>query len=203
MISKNSCRPATAGIRSVFPVQVFYGKCFLKILPSFCLWGTLCVRKGIPQLLDAWERAHPKARLTLCGRVLDGLDQRFARQLARPEVTLLQHTDSIGALYDQADFFVFPSLEEGGPLVTYEAMAHGVVPMVSTMGAGAVVREGIDGIIVDTMTAGAWAEALLTLLHSPPADCLRMSQNASRRAGLFTWERVARQRARLIEERSA
>ena len=169
--------------------------------PTVLFVGMLCVRKGIPQLLQAWEQLQPKARLILCGRVLDDLDRHFAKQLARPEVTLLQHTDSIGQLYEQADFFVFPSLEEGGPLVTYEAMAHGLVPLVSPMGAGAVVRDGRDGFVVAENTAEAWAGAIRTALQSSPAALARISSAAVRRANEFTWERVALQRAQLFQER--
>ncbi len=169
--------------------------------PTFLFVGMLCVRKGIPVLLEAWEQARINGRLILCGRVLDELDKRFVKQLARPDVRLMSHTDAIGELYGRADYFVFPSLEEGGPLVTYEAMAHGAVPMVSPMGAGAVVRKGKDGFVVEETTVEAWSNALRSAMEIPSGELHRMSLAAIERAGDFTWERVAYRRAQLLEER--
>ncbi|MEG4235840.1 glycosyltransferase family 4 protein [Microcoleus sp. Pol11C3] len=97
-------------------------------------------------------------------------------------------------------FFAFPSLEEGSPLVTYEAMANGLPVLTSPMGAGSIARDGKDGIIVSPYDE----EALVTGLQQL-AGCaelrLRMSDSARSRAQEFTWEKVARRRAELVLER--
>jgi glycosyltransferase involved in cell wall biosynthesis len=40
----------------------------------------------------------------------------------------------VGNAYSVADIFVFPSLEEGSPLVTHEAMTHGLPLLVFSNG---------------------------------------------------------------------
>jgi glycosyltransferase involved in cell wall biosynthesis len=109
-------------------------------------------------------------------------------------------TSDIALAYREADFFAFPSLEEGSPLVTYEAMANCLPVLTSPMGAGGVARDGKDGIIVSPYDE----EALVTGLQQL-AGCaelrLRMSDSARERAQEFTWEKVARRRAQLVLER--
>ena len=73
----------------------------------------------------------------------------------------MDYTRDIAFAYREADFFAFPSLEEGSPLVTYEAMANGLPVLTSPMGAGGIVRDGKDGIIVSPYDE----EALVTGLQ--------------------------------------
>jgi glycosyltransferase involved in cell wall biosynthesis len=88
--------------------------------------GSVCVRKGAPRLLQAWEKAGIKARLLLCGSMEPAIAETCSRILARSDVIHRDYTSDIAFAYREADFFAFPSLEEGSPLVTYEAMANGL-----------------------------------------------------------------------------
>jgi hypothetical protein len=64
----------------------------------------------------------------------------------------------------------------GGPLVTYEALAHCLPMLVSPMGAGAIVRDKIDGVIVPDHSAEHWAHGAFTPLFE--------SESWSSRAGV-------------------
>jgi len=162
--------------------------------------GTLSVRKGAHLLLQAWEKAGIAGRLMLCGRMEPVIAARCAHILSRPDVVWREHNPNIGEVYASADIFAFPSLEEGGPLVTYEAMAHGMPVVVSQMGAGAVVRPDLDGIVISPYDEDAWIDALRRLATS--ADLRRHLGNAARlRAQEFTWEKAAVRRANSILER--
>ncbi|MDQ7028789.1 MAG: glycosyltransferase family 4 protein, partial [Ardenticatenia bacterium] len=86
----------------------------------------------------------------------------------------------------QADVFVFPSLQEGSALVTYEALACGL-PVVTTPNAGSVVRDGIEGFLVPIRDVEALA-ARLEHLRADEGLHLEMGQAARRRAKAFTWE---------------
>jgi glycosyltransferase involved in cell wall biosynthesis len=162
--------------------------------------GRVCVRKGAHLLLRAWEKAGIKGRLLLCGTMEPAIAETCSRILARSDVIHRDYTSDIALAYREADFFAFPSLEEGGPMVTYEAMANGLPVLTSPMGAGSVARDGKDGIIVSPYDE----EALVTGLQQL-AGCaelrLRMSDSARERAQEFTWEKVARRRAELVLER--
>jgi glycosyltransferase involved in cell wall biosynthesis len=155
--------------------------------------GSICVRKGSHILLKAWEKAGIKGKLILFGTLQPVIAEVCRDVLARPDVTHLSYnsnSDSVSSIYQKADIFAFPSLEEGSPLVTYEAMAHGLPILTSPMGAGGVVRDGIDGIIVSPYDEDAFVESLQKLTSSPTLRD-RLGQSAYQRAKDFTWEKTA------------
>lgn len=166
--------------------------------PKFLFVGTLCVRKGVPLLLQAWSEADIDGELIFCGTMERSIKERFGEYFQRQDITHIPFTQNIGDYYNQADVFVFPSYEEGGPMVTYEAMAHGAVPLVSEMGAGAVVQDQENGLIIPLEKDG-WVEALRTVSGNF-AERERLGRSARQRALEFTWERVAAQRATLLKE---
>lgn len=159
--------------------------------------GSICVRKGAHLLLRAWERAGIKGQLILFGTIEPAIAKTCSEILARPDVVHYEYSADYAFAYRQADIFAFPSLEEGSPLVAYEAMAHGLPMLVSPMGAGGIVRDGIDGMIVSPYDSDAWVEALRQLAYSPK---LRTQFGSSARewAKEFTWEKVAARRAAFV-----
>ncbi len=165
--------------------------------------GSGIVRKGIHLLLDAWSRAGVRGRLLLAGPIAPDVSEYCARHLARDDVEILGFVTDVGSVFQRADVFAFPSLEEGSPLVTYEAMAHGVPVIVSPMGAGPIARDGVDGYVLDPRDTPGWIEAFRSLAEDPDRR-LAMSQACTERAQEFTWERVgARRREALIERCAA
>jgi glycosyltransferase involved in cell wall biosynthesis len=114
--------------------------------------GNLIPRKGIDNLLAAWERlaclpAHendllvivgPRDRPTFVGDQMQNDLRNFQRNLDAiiadiPDrnIRFFDHTDTIEHWYQSADLFVFPSLKEGMPNAVMEAMASGL-PVAST-----------------------------------------------------------------------
>src|SRR5258706_825304 len=151
--------------------------------------GRISVRKGAHLLLDAWAKAGIKGRLILAGEIEPEIAQASAAHLARPDVQYVGHVRDIGAVFRSADIFAFPSVEEGDPLVTYEAMASGLPLVVSPMGAGRGARADIEGIILDPYEQEGWIHALRKL--SQDADLRRtFGQAGVQRAQEFTWPKV-------------
>jgi glycosyltransferase involved in cell wall biosynthesis len=159
--------------------------------------GSISVRKGAHIILQAWDKAKINGKLVLCGKLDDAIRATCSHILERNDVVWVDFQTDIGRFYNEADAFVFPTLEEGGPLVTYEAMAHGLPVMVSPMGAGAIVRDKIDGVIVSDFQPECWAQELRKL--ATDAD-LRdtMGCAARHRAQSFTWDRVGASRAKSL-----
>jgi glycosyltransferase involved in cell wall biosynthesis len=159
--------------------------------PTFAFVGLGIIRKGLNLLLDAWERANIDGRLLIAGEIADEIREVSSRQLALASVQELGHVQDIASVYVAADVFVFPSHEEGGPQVIYEAAGCGLPSIVSPMGAGRLVRNGVEGYIIDPFDIDGWARAICTLATEPE---LRRSLGlaALRRAEEFTWERVGR-----------
>jgi glycosyltransferase involved in cell wall biosynthesis len=82
---------------------------------------------------------------------------------------------------------VLPSLAEGSAETTYEALACGV-PVVTTLEAGSVVRDGIEGRIVPSRDPEALASAIAEIVQDRQKR-ERMSRAARERARDYTWER--------------
>ncbi|MFQ3596565.1 MAG: glycosyltransferase [Sphingomonadaceae bacterium] len=160
--------------------------------------GQLCVRKGVHVLLEAWARANIRGRLVFAGGVDPLIRERYAEILARPDVIQLGFVKDVGAVYRSADWFIFPTLEEGGPQVTYEAAGCGVPAIVSRMGAGAFTRDGLDGHVVEPIDVDTWA-AMIASLPDRRAEREAMAASALAHAADFTWEKVgARRREALL-----
>ncbi len=166
--------------------------------PVFLFVGKLCLRKGLPLLLEAWRRAEIDGELLLCGAIDPDFQSALAVQLKQKNVRHLSFTNDIGEVYKQADIFVFPTLEEGGPMVTYEAMAFGIPPLVTAMGAGAIVQNGVNGVVLPDMDVDAWVVAMRDMAENRQKR-LDLGASAKLRAQDFTWKNVAEQRAKLLE----
>jgi len=104
-----------------------------------------------------------------------------------PGVRWVGYVDDPVATYQQADLFVFPTVEEGSALVTYEALACGL-PVVTTPNAGSVVRDGVEGLIVPIRDVDALAAAM-ERLRADEQLRREMGKAARARAEMFTWER--------------
>ncbi len=158
--------------------------------------GNINRRKGVPFLLEAWRTlALPpeQAELILCGRVFaEAAD--WVRQ-APPGVRFAGFQAEMAPWFAEADVFVLPSLMEGSAKAVYEAMAHGLPPVV-TPHTGSVVEDGRDGLIVPPADARALATALARLI-SEPALRRTLGIRARETVRDYTWERYARDVAAL------
>jgi glycosyltransferase involved in cell wall biosynthesis len=166
--------------------------------------GTADVRKGVPTLLQAWVESGVKGRLLMAGRIHPEISRHFGAVLERPDVHVLGHVHDVGAVYRSAHVFCFPTWEEGGPLVTLEAMSQGCVPVVTEMGSsGAFTASDEVGLIVADGDVQALARALRLLADSPDLR-RRLSANARERAQRYRWEVVGQQRRdALVRHRDA
>lgn len=100
--------------------------------------------------------------------------------------------EEVRALYVAADIFVLPSLAEGDPLVTLEAMASSK-PVIGTKVGGIThqIRDGWNGFLVDPADEHQLADKIAYLIDNPD-DRRRMGENSRRCAEEeFDWRRVA------------
>ena len=149
--------------------------------------GQVSLRKGVPYLLEAWKRLGWRdAELWLVGRVLPEIKEVLKGYADLPGVRMMGFLGTPAAAYQQADIFVFPSLEEGSALVTYEAMACGL-PVVTTPNAGSLVRDGVEGFIVPIRDPDALAERI-EQLRADARLRQEMGRAARARAETLTWE---------------
>jgi len=149
--------------------------------------GALIERKGVHHLLEAWNRlALKEAELWLVGAVHDEIKPHLSR-FGRDNVKVFGFVKDHEKLLQQASIYVFPSQWEGSAKTVYEAAASGLAA-VTTLEAGDVVRDGIEGIIVKPGDVDAIAAAIERLYRSPEL-VEKMGQAARQRViENFTWD---------------
>ncbi len=168
--------------------------------------GRLSPQKGHIHLLRALPAIvaeYPHTVLEIAGTgPLEESIRRESRHLSiQDHVTFLGKRDDVSTLLNRTHLFVLPSLWEGLSVVALEALAAGV-PMVASdiPPMREIIRDGVDGILVERMNPDPLADAILSLL----GDASRragMSQSARRRAiERFSVNDAARQFERLYAE---
>jgi glycosyltransferase involved in cell wall biosynthesis len=166
----------------------------------FLFAGSVIARKGVPLLIEAWQRLAPRnAELWLaghCGKRERALIPRLPglRLLGR-----VPHHD-IPRLYAQTDVFILPSLIEGFALVLLEALASGL-PIISTRHTGAIelVTDPLLGCIIEAGSVEAIEAALRHYLAQPP-ERRQVRAVAAALAQPFSWTSYGDRWAALLQE---
>ena len=130
-------------------------------------------QKGIldlPRIDAALAERDIKVEWTIFGGGPD--DDSLRRQWSAPHVSwrgVVDHDQLIGALAD-FDVFVLPTRREGFPVALVEAMAAGLVPVVSdiTSGVPEVVTHGETGFRPPVGDVAAFADAIAALNRDRP-----------------------------------
>jgi len=152
--------------------------------------GDNVLRKGIRYMLDAW---------TLAGKYWELWIKTNIRLGNLPgNIKLISEVPDMADLYNQADVFCLPTVEEGQALVVWEAMACGL-PCVVTREAGSLIEDGVSGIIIPAKNSKAIYQALQDLMLAPlKRDSL--GDAARRLAEQYPWERYGRSLHSAYEE---
>ena len=149
--------------------------------------GALIERKGIHHLLEAWHRLNLRdAELWLLGSVHDEA-KPYLKQFGRENVRILGFQRDLENFLNQGSVYVFPSRLEGSAKTIYEAAACGL-PMITTREAGDVVRDGVEGIIVQPGDVDAIAAALEHLYCHPEIVASMGAAARQRVVENFTWD---------------
>jgi glycosyltransferase involved in cell wall biosynthesis len=159
--------------------------------------GRIGVRKGVPQLLTAWKMSGVIGELVLAGTVEESFEPLLAPYLKDHGVRLAGFVSDVGRLYKSADLFIFPTLEEGDPLVTYEAAGCGLPVITTLMGKANIISDGVNGLVVDPYDIDGLAKAISQLASSPELRN-RLARQAASDAQKFTYDRVGNERAIIL-----
>jgi alpha-maltose-1-phosphate synthase len=157
----------------------------------FIYAGQVSLRKGIPSLLEAWEKAALRdAELELIGawQLSEKKRASLPRDITwRPPCS----PEALRERYRAADVFLFPSFFEGFGLVLLEAMACGLPAIASEATAGPDVMTESCGRLIPTGNLDALVESLRWFdknLEQLPA----LSGAARIQAERFTWRNYRR-----------
>lgn len=132
--------------------------------------GSLCSRKGVPDLLSALSLAKTPYHIELCG---SPTDDEVGRACLAAEAASEGRVSLVGYVmgsekkdaYSRADVLVLPSYEEGMPVVLLEAYAAGCAVIATPIAAVPEIVSEKNGILVppgDPATLAAAIDALGT-----------------------------------------
>lgn len=154
---------------------------------TFVYVGRVVRDKGINELCSAFVRLHndyPKTRLILVGPYEDALDpiseqsRKIIDENKAIEAVGAKSGDELLAYYAAANCFVMPSYREGFPNTVLEAGAMGLSSIVTDInGSREIIKDGVNGLIVQPRDAGALYQAMQLMLRST-IDRDRMAGNA-------------------------
>lgn len=162
----------------------------------FLFVGSIGVRKGIPELIQAWEQLALDAELILVGNVEPGFADRFARGLPA-NVRHVPFTPDVGRFYKGSDVFVFPSHEEGAPQVVYEAAGCGLPVITTPMGLARIVEHERNGLVIPPGDVGALIAAIQRIVDDVGLR-RALGDQARHSARRFTYRAVGEERAGLL-----
>ena len=169
--------------------------------------GSLRPIKGVKYLIQAIdiinkEKAGVKLMLVGDGGERESLEQLVKDLDLESSVTFTGKVanEKVPEYMAASDVFVLPSLSEGFPVVTLEAMASGL-PIVATRVGGMpeIVEDGENGFLVEPRNPGQIAERILLLLKD---DQLRekMARSNREKAKRYSWENVVERLERVYLE---
>lgn len=154
--------------------------------------GQLSIRKGIHLALDAWKAAGVEGQFILVGRVEPDFRPILEASLGQNGITHHQFTPDIAGFYRSSDFLLFPTLEEGAPLICYEATGCGLPVITTQMGSARLIEDDRNGRIVDAHDHHELVRTIQSM--TDPALRQRLSQGAAEIAQEWTWQRAAKDR---------
>jgi len=165
--------------------------------PFVLFVGLLTPRKGVLELIEAFERIQPQTRLECLvlagspGAGYERITERISASPVRERILLAGPADDVtlASLYSEAAVFSLPSHLEGFGLPVLEAMLLGC-PVVVSDSSSLPEVVGEAGLVARTGDAVSLGEAIARVLTEP--GCAEALAEAGRqRAGLFTWEKTA------------
>jgi len=169
--------------------------------PTILYLGRISPQKGVQYAVEAMEHVvakFPTATLALVGpdyvgytRHLVALAERLGIKENIAFLAPVIGEEAEGALLSDCDVFVMPSSFEGFSQGVMKAMAHGRPVVVTRVGGLPFeVDYGRCGAICEFADPKSLAESVIDVLESPERASA-MSSKARKRAGEFTFDRLA------------
>jgi phosphatidylinositol alpha-mannosyltransferase len=171
--------------------------------PRLLFLARLEPRNGLSTVLDAMPRIlrrFPDARLTVAG---DGPWRGHYERRARSLGDRVQFLGRVFAdrpvHYGSADLYLCPTDRASFGVTLLEAMACGTPLIVAdNVGFRAVVRDGVEAVIVPDGDPARWADTTIALLENP-ARREAMSRCGLVTASRFAWPQIADQTLAVYE----
>jgi len=156
--------------------------------------GSNWLRKGLIYLLKAWEELNFKnAELIVAG-------------VKEPIIDIDNVTwgwynhDELVEKYNSSNLFILPSLEDGCPLVTYEAMACKLpVAITTNTGTSQMIRHGHNGFVLPVRDVDAIMDVIQKIYDEPDYGEF-IGNNARKTVEGYTWKKYEDRYMKIIKE---
>lgn len=164
--------------------------------------GRLTAQKGFDLLLEAWRSVHWKNAEWVLTIVGSGEDEARLKHLAAlssygKSVEFIENTQEISQHYMNSSIYVMSSRYEGFPMVLLEAKSFGL-PIVSfdcDTGPREIIRDHVDGLLVEKENPAMLAAALLELINDDSkrltfGACARKDDRFALSTIIPSWEQI-------------
>ena len=159
-----------------------------KFIIIFC--GGITLRKGAQYLIRAFNKlALVDAELWFVGKIDPYFREIFAEEMGRPNIKFKGAfpQKELCEIYNQANVFCLPSLEEGQAMVLHQAMRCGL-PIIATEESGAADLIDGNGYIINARSIDSIADRIQylydhhSILESASKRSIELSQ------GQYSWK---------------
>lgn len=157
--------------------------------------GKISVQKGYERLSEAWkliEHKYPDWQVNIYGAVSDGC--KLSETIERDTIQIKKPVKNIQVEYHTSSIYALPSRFEGFGMVLIEAMAYGIpcVAFDCPCGPRDIIRDGVDGFLVENGNVVRFAERLSLLIENVQLR-RKMGGNAYRNVQRYSIENIAKQ----------
>ncbi len=177
--------------------------------------GRYDYQKGFDRLIRIWKRVQAFKGSSVQGWQLDivgdgplrdELQQQIERLRLTESVHLVPPTSDILSLYHGSSIFVLTSRYEGLPMVLIEAQTYGlpIVSFACPCGPRDVIKDGVNGFLIEGEDEALFAERLTTLMNDPALRqrmgqaALQASEHFSEEHIMSKWQEVMKNRQLLV-----
>lgn len=159
--------------------------------------GRLSEQKGMTYYIEAAEitaRTHPEARFVIVGdgEEKEKLHAQVKAKGIQGKVLFLGYRNDIQNVMSQLDFVVLSSLWEGLPLTPIEAYSVGKTVIGTAVdGTPEIIRDGVDGYLVEPRNPMQLAEKMNELIENPEMRESMGIQAMKRYQDEFSFEKLS------------
>jgi UDP-glucose:(heptosyl)LPS alpha-1,3-glucosyltransferase len=153
-------------------------------------------KKGLVPLIESLAQLRDLPVVLLVAGKDDAIpyEARIRELGLQGKVAFLPSRADVQWYYAAADVYVGPSLEDTFAQPPAEAMACGLPVITSaTNGTAEIMRDGVDGLIIQDPTDVAGLASRIRQLYDDPALRQRLGEQASQTSQAYTWDRNGEQ----------
>lgn len=160
--------------------------------------GSVGVRKGAHLAIDAWLSSKINGKLIFVGQVERDFRAILNKYISNEKIEYHRFTNEIQKFYRESDFMFFPTLEEGAPLISYEAAGYGLPILTSKMGLARMLVPDQSCLLLDPFDHH---QMISTLARMSDSDTrARLGTAAQGIALQRTWSHAASERLALFRD---